>query len=90
MCNQGSIEEEYHALVECQAYNRERDLLYNQIWTQTQRRLDVRRMANNREWMLLVLLGPGMLDNGTNVIAKAVSNFLYYSAKKRQKLLVSR
>ena len=44
-------------------------------------------MANNREWMLLVLLGPGMLDNGTNVIAKAVSNFLYYSAKKRQKLL---
>ena len=37
--------------------------------------------ANNREWMLLVLLGPGMLDNGTNVIAKAVSKFLYYSAK---------
>ena len=90
MCKNGSVEDEYHALVECPAYNKERNALYQQVLRKTQGRLDLSIMVDNKDWMLLVLLGPGIFDNKTaNTRTKAVGNYVHKCALKRQTLLCS-
>ena len=87
MCNNGNVEDEFHALVQCQAYNKEREDLYNEISHKTRGTLDLRRMVHNKDWMLLVLLRPGIGDRKTtNIITRAVCNYLSYIALQRQRL----
>ena len=90
MCNDGNVEDEYHALVQCQSYNKEREDLYNDILHKTRGTLDLRRMVHNKDWMLLVLLRPGIWDRKTtNIITRAVCDYLSYIALQRQRLRCS-
>ena len=66
-------------------YERERQEMFSQIFTQTERKLDVRIMQNDRDWMMQVLIGPGIFDHDTRkTITRAVSAFLYKAARIRQ------
>ena len=49
MCNNGNVEDEFHALVQCQAYNKEREDLYSEISHITRGTLDLRRMVHNKD-----------------------------------------
>ena len=87
ICIQNVVEDEEHALLICNGYERERRELFEQIYRRTEKKLDVRIMKDNTDWMLQVLIGPGIFDVETRkVITVAVSSFLYKSMRIREAL----
>ena len=87
-CAQNVVEDEAHALLECKAYTDERRAMFDQIRESTKAKLNLEIMAHGKQWLMMVLIGPGIFDQVTKKItAIAVSNYLTKTAKLRHKLL---
>jgi hypothetical protein len=87
-CTQGVVEDEAHALLECGAYGHERRAMFDHIHKSTAERLNVAIMAHDKEWMMMVLIGPGIFNQATRkTITTAVSNYLSKTANMRHRLL---
>ena len=88
VCAQHVVEDEAHPLLGCKAYTDERRAILDQIRESTKAKRNLEIMAHDKQWMMMVLIGPGIFDQVTRKItAIAVSNYLTKTAKLRHKLL---
>src|SRR3569833_2495247 len=62
VCLTGKVENELHFLLDCYVYNRLRQNLYQRVKQSTGYDLDV--VTEDRDWMLAVMLGPGVPERG--------------------------
>ena len=53
------VEDEMHFLLDCGVYDVARERMYDDTFRATGHKLDVRRMRNDRTWMMDVLIGHG-------------------------------
>ena len=89
LCASGQVEDEVHALLECSTYTRERRIMFQNILSRTG--IDCRRMEDDTEWMVQMLIGVGSFGGRQkrDCIAKEVAKFLEKLFKRRAMLLKS-
>ena len=64
--------------------------MFDNIREFTVERLNVEIMAHDKEWMMMVLIGPGIFNQATRkTITTAVSNYLSKTANMRHRLLAT-
>ena len=86
-CGSGSVEDEMHFMVECEAYGELRAVLFNDIYMLTEGRYNMWLMVDDREWMLDALIGQGLSDKLE--YWKAITTFIKKALELRNKLLKS-
>ena len=87
-CTKGVVEDEAHALLECEAYVHERRAMFDHIREFTTEKLNVEIMAHDKEWLMMVLIGPGIFNHAARkIITTAVSNYLSKTANMRHRRL---
>ena len=82
----GSVEDESHFMLECEAYSELREVLFEEIYMLTEGRYNMRLMVDDKEWMLDALIGEGLSNKLESW--RAVMRYIMKAMEIRQRFVI--